>query len=647
MVGVAEHNDERRRKYIRYVVLGLIALAIILLVWTAIAALAARGRLNSARADLESLRSSKTIDREGVEARLARDLDRVRDARGWLHQIGPRIVGAVPIAGRSIVAERVVADAATEAVAAGLAAARGTDNLGEAGRIDLAQLETTRADLLHHAERLREPLQRLSNLNTQLTPGFVGHGVKSAQDALIGLDDDLVRGADLASALHGVLGGNGPRKVLVALENNAELRGTGGLISTFAIGTTTDGHLNLGRFRDVEEFSTSPGSAVKVPAPPDYTAHYGPYLANTSLWKNVNLDPDAPTSSKVLAEIAGLTAKFEPDVVVLLDVPAMADIIGVTGPITLDTGRRLNSEQLTKALLVDAYGGVANTREAQNERRHRLEDAATRSVNRLTGARASLKLVRTLAHLAAGRHITLWSAKPDEQASLVSAGVGGSVSPGDHDIALITVSNLGDSFIKPGRSGSGNKLDYYAKRALDVKVTIRREVAHVVQTLTLRNEAPTGLRDYVAGPTNPGRLHELISMTTGFNAVLESFKRDDKDARVTLDSEHGYKRISLVADLERGESATWTLTYDVPLVGGVYRLDLMPQPLAQDARLTLHVSRPDGTLDSLDGIDTRRGRVEYTGDWETVLRVAVRPHKRTGWESFRHAISDFWTEPIG
>jgi hypothetical protein len=647
VVGVAEDADERRRKYVRYVVLGLIAVSIILLVWTMVAALAARGRLNSARADLESLRSSKSIDRQGVEARLDRDLKRVREARGWLHQIGPRIVGAVPIAGRSIVAERTVADAATEAVAAGLAAARDTDNLGEAGRIDLDQLETTRADLLHHAERLRDPLKRLSELNTSLTPGFVGHGVKSAQDALVGLDEDLVRGADLASALHGVLGGSGSRKVLVALENNAELRGTGGLISTFAIGTAEDGHLNLGRFRDVQGFSSSPATAVKVPAPPDYTAHYGPYLANTSLWKNVNLDPDAPTSSQVLAKIAALTTKFEPDVVVLLDVPAMADIIGVTGPITLDTGRKLDQAQLTKALLVDEYGGAANNLAAQTARRHRLEDAATRSVRRLTGARASLKLVRTLAHLAAGRHITLWSAQPEEQASLVSAGVGGSVAPGDHDLALISVANLGDSFIKPGRSGSGNKLDYYAKRSVDVQVTIRRDVAHVVQTLTLRNDAPLGLRDYVAGPSHPGRLHELISMTTGSAAVLESFKRDGKDSRVTVDSEHGYKRISLIADLERGESATWTLTYDVPLVGGVYRLDLVPQPLAQDATLTLRVSRPDGTLDSLDGIDAKNGRIVYNGDWETVQRVAVRPHKRTGWESFRHAISDFWTEPIG
>jgi hypothetical protein len=648
VAGVTHEDDvQRRRRTIRWIILGLLAVVLILLVWTAIASFAARGRLNSARADLVALRSSSAIDRQGVEERLARDLSRVRSARGWLHQIGPRIVGALPVAGRSIVAERTIADAATEAVSAGLAAARDTDNLGSAGRIDLAQLTSTRDDLRNHAQRLHGPLRRLANLNTSLTPGFVGHGVKQAQDALLGLDDDLVRGADLASALHGVLGGSGQRKVLIALENNAELRGTGGLISTFATGTSSDGHLDLGHFRDVEGISASPKKAVKVPAPPDYTAHYGPYLANSTLWKNVNLDPDAPTTSRVLAEVAGLTAKFQPDVVVLLDVPAMADIIGVTGPITLDNGQRLNKNDLTKALLVDAYGGADNTLQAQNARRHRLEDAATRSVHRLTDARASLKLVRTMAHLAAGRHITLWSARQPEQTALESAGVGGSVATKGRDLAMVTMSNLGDSFIKPGRSGSGNKLDYYARRDVDVKVTVHKDVAHVVQTVTLRNTAPTGLRDYVAGPTHPGRLHELIAMTTASNAALESFTRDGKAQSVTIDKEHGYQRLSLIADLERGQSAIWALTYDVPLIDGIYRLDLVPQPLASPADLTLQVSRPDGSLDSLEGLDTKHGRIAYDGKWETVERVAVRPHQRTGWESFRHAISDFWTKPLG
>jgi hypothetical protein len=136
-------------------------------------------------------------------------------------------------------------------------------------------------------------------------------------------------------------------------------------------------------------------------------------------------------------------------------------------------------------------------------------------------------------------------------------------------------------------------------------------------------------------------------MTAASNAALESFRRDDKDERVTVDTEHGYQRLSLIADLRRGQSTTWTLTYDVPLVKGVYRLDLVPQPLANPADLTLDVSRSDGRLDSFEGRDIAHGRVTFSGKWDTIERVAVRPHRRTGWESFRHAISDFWTKPVG
>ena len=300
--------------------------------------------------------------------------------------------------------------------------------------------------------RLRDPLRRLAKLRTTLTPSPIGRGIRQAQDALLGLDTDLTRAADFTGVLGGLLGANGPRTFLVALQNNAELRGTGGLISTFALGTARDGHLAMGKFQDVDTFASSPSRAKTVPAPRDYLAHYGPYLANTTLWKDVNFDPDAPTSSEVLSEVAALTTQHHADVVVLLDVPAMADIVGATGPITLSNGRQLGHDELAKALLVDAYASHADTIAGQRKRRLQLEDAASRSLHRLTSAHPSLKLVRTLANLASGRHVALWSARPAEEQALAGIGVGGSVAAHGHDIAMVSVNNLGDSLSSgPGR----------------------------------------------------------------------------------------------------------------------------------------------------------------------------------------------------
>lgn len=628
--------------------LGVVVIVVALMVWAVLAALAAKSRLEAARDDLNAVRSSPDLTFDDVTARLQHDLRRAQHAQDLLDQPGPSFAAHLPLVGRSFVAERTVADASVEAIAAGLAATQDAQGLGRPGRVDLDRLAIVQQDLAEHSARLTPALDRLAHLNTALTPSPVGHGVTRAQQVLLGLDDDLERAAALAGALHGMLGGDGTRPVLVALENNAELRGTGGLVSTFATGTVRDGALHLGPFRDVVSVSDPPDAVQRVPAPAAYTKAYGPYLANTTLWKNTNMDPDVPTSAAVLARVAQRSTGVRPAVVIFLDAPAMAGIVGHTSPVTVE-GRRLGSSQLVKALLVDAYGSGGNDAEEQAARRHRLESAATSAVDRLRHARASIGLVRELARLADGRHLALWSADPGEERALVRAGVAGSVAADGGDVALVSVTNLGDPTTKATLAGSGNKLDYYAKRTVDVHVVVAKDTAQVTETLTLANLAPAGLKSYVEGPYHPGRLHELVSLATARDATLESFTRDGRSVPVARSTENGSQRITFVSDLQRGTQGTWTLTYSVPIGPDGYRLRLIPQPLASPATLHLSVVGAGGaTLDWLQqGLDVTDGRILLDEDWRTAHVVAVRTHRRHGWAAFKHDVSDFWTKKVG
>jgi hypothetical protein len=274
----------------------------------------------------------------------------------------------------------------------------------------------------------------------------------------------------------------------------------------------------------------------------------------------------------------------------------------------------------------------------------------------LTSAHPSLQLVRTLANLAAGRHISIWSARPTEEQLLETSEVSGSVNPGGHDIAMVSLTNLGDSLAHTlGAIGNGNKLDYYARRNLDVEVNIGARSARVVETFTLRNETPLGLHGkplprYVAGPEHPGRLHELIAFSLAANANITSFTRNGQIQLATFDNENGARRVSFVYDLQRGQQATWMLSYNVPLDHGTYQLDVIPQPLAQPATLRVAVTADPGRqLDWLPGEGPRpKGGVVDTGPrpWTTVTHIAVRLHHRHGWDAIRHAISDFFTKPV-
>jgi hypothetical protein len=222
---------------------------------------------------------------------------------------------------------------------------------------------------------------------------------------------------------------------------------------------------------------------------------------------------------------------------------------------------------------------------------------------------------------------------------------------------MVSTSNLGDSLSRaPGHTGSGNKLDYYGHRSLDVEVTVGPHSARIVETFTLRNETPlvtpsgNALPRYVTGPTHPGRMHDLVAFSAAGDATVESLTRDGRQQLATFDNEHQYRRVSFVADLERGQESTWVLTYDVPLPDGVYRLDVIPQPLANPATLRVTVTADPGhRLDGVpgEGIRPHDGVVDSSGPWTTAQHIAVQLHHRHGWEAFRHAVADFFTKPLG
>lgn len=601
-------------------------------VWSVRSALVAKSELQKARADLVKLREHPPTDRDDLRRRLGVDERRASHADAVLGQLGPLVVMHLPVLGRSLDAERRVAKAAGAAVAAALDIDDATRNLGTTGRVDLAALERAARTLQARADQLRLPARRLREAPTHWVPGFVTRNVRAAQEQLGNVDAQLAKAAATARALRGVLGGDGPRHVLVVLENNAELRGTGGLVSTFALGTAQDGVLRLEPFRDVREVSDDAAQARVVPSPPDFASHYGPYRANTTLWRNTTMTPDAPTAAAVLAEAAAHTTGVRPDVVLLLDVPGIAQIVDATNPIVLD-GKQLTGPELIKTLLVDAYVGRTGE-DAQNDRRHREERAADAALRDLTNAPASLALAKALADATSGRHLALWSARAEEQADLVTSGAAGAVDPRGADLALAVTNNLGDS------PGVGNKLDYYIDRKLAVSVVVGREHATVTQTLTLINRAPTGLTPYVEGVERPGRILELVQMATGADARILSFESGGVPAVADKWSENGSRRLVFVTDLGRDQVASWTLRYEIPLVDGRYRLDLLPQAIARPAVLDLAVSFAHGVNGTVQGA-AGAGQA-----WDTTLHVVAELDRDSLLHRIRDRLSRFWNEPV-
>lgn len=586
-----------------------------------VAVLAVRSALLAAE-DLALARRELVAARDAEDdlARLQEPLDRAQDLVGradrQLSSPAVRIVAALPLVGRSLAAERAVADVVDSALAGTAAVVEAGPSLRTAGGIDLTRLRALTDRLEPLAEQAAADLQALRDTSTGLTPAAVPRAVREVDQTVSPLVETLQRASQGAELAFGLLGGGGPRPLLFALQNNAELRGTGGYVSSVAPGVAADGRLALDRFVDVVDVADPPGATRTVPAPAEFVEDYGPFLADTTLWREWTMSPDVPDAASVTAEVARELLGRQPDVVVLLDVPALAGILGVADrPVRLPDGSTVEPDALADALLVGTYARAGSDLDDQEARRAALQAAAGATVAELLQSDLPvLPLVRELGRLAAGRHLALWSADVQEQAALEALGLAGSADPEGDDLALVSVNNL-----------NANKLDVYVERRVTVEATVGADSAEVVQRVTLENRAPADLVPYVAGIQTPGTVRERLELSISPQARFTSLRKDGSLTTGDVRSGQERTRVHTFVELARGQRVEVVLRYSVPVDEGRYRLRLLPQPLAEDAQLDVVVRpAPGHVLEQVAGADQVDGRAVRTGPWARTELVEVR-----------------------
>ncbi|PIZ36777.1 DUF4012 domain-containing protein, partial [Candidatus Aquicultor secundus] len=144
---------------------------------------------------------------------------------------------------------------------------------------------------------------------------------------------DITTNMKLAlDVLPGVLGSQTPRRYFLAIQNNAELRATGGLIGNYGIITMDKGKLSLTDFNEILKLQNMNPHAVN--APKDYLARYGQFQA-TSIWSNTNMSPDFPTVSRILLNLYGSVTGVSLDGVITIDPVGLQYLLTAIGPVDL------------------------------------------------------------------------------------------------------------------------------------------------------------------------------------------------------------------------------------------------------------------------------------------------------------------------
>ncbi|MBV9662617.1 MAG: DUF4012 domain-containing protein, partial [Actinobacteria bacterium] len=247
------------------------------------------------------------------------------------------------------------------------------------------------------------------------------------------------------SLLADMSGANGPRRYLIAVSNEAEMRGTGGMYLSYAVLSAADGKFTLSRQGQIDDLRLK--DPATVTPPPDYLTHYDALKPNL-FWRNANLSSDftavAPVTEAMYEKATGEKA----DGVIQIDSDGLAGILAGTGPVNVAQLGEINAQNVVPVTLNQAYVDFPD----RSVRVEFLSDVADAAFKKLvTGDYPSLRpLATSLVKSAAERHILVHSKSDTAQRAVVQLGVDGSLPIADVDFAEMSVQNL-----------SGNKLDYY------------------------------------------------------------------------------------------------------------------------------------------------------------------------------------------
>jgi uncharacterized protein DUF4012 len=558
---MASERSPRFSAPVRRVLQGLAILFVLWILASGFVLLRSRAAANSAldRLDAaqEQLTAAELLRGEGQQAlaEARRDFETAHDRAGSF-VLAPW--KAVPLLRQNVKSVEALTEAAGKITAIAERATTEAEKVLELspvtgpGRLDmLRQLELITG-------RAADDMRRVD-----LGPDFFLFGpLGSARDRFIDRLDQL---RDALGGARALAEGSerllvGPRRYLVLAANNAEMRAGSGMLLSAGIASFSNGNFSLGEFRPSADFNLAAGA---VPLPPELQALWGSFTPSQE-WRNLATTPRFDVTAPLAAEMWRAATGEVVDGVLAVDPVALRALLAAQGPINA-AGRELNADNVIGFLLNDQYAGVS-IEDSQAGRRDALGEVARAAVDTLNSRPwVSTDLVGQLGNAGRGRHVLAWARDPVEQEAWAAGGVDGSLKEDSLSVSLLNV--------------GANKLDQFIQVDGRIEVAEVDDGGHdVTITLELRNEAPTGLPSYIAGP------HPALALAEGEYQAVVAVSTPGFGSVATIDGlEHllangldGPTKVAAAGDVRLARGATSTVTVRFRLPEGVDELRLEP-----------------------------------------------------------------------
>lgn len=429
---------------------------------------------------------------------------------------------------------------------------------------ELAPLKAASPKVSSAAHAVKSSVERLEQIDTSGLLPQVSLPLTNATKELRDVTDTLDAAAGAASIVPDMLGADSPRTYLLMVQNNAEVRSSGGIPGALALLTFDAGKLTLG-----EQSSASELGSISPPiaADPEQTAIYSSRLGR--FIQDVNLTPDFPTAATLAQSFWEKKKGLRVDGVISVDPLVLSYILDATGPVNIENPQvravagqglptELNSENVVRTLLSDVYAKIQEPK---------LQDAYFAAVAQeiftsLSGGKGDAgDLLRGITRGAEEGRVLVWASNEREQSILEGYALSGSVAG-----PSVLPAQFGIYF----NDGTGAKMDYYVKRTVQLvkecpKDGYEQTTVRVTSTNTAPADAATSLPAYVTGDgvfgVPPGAVQTNIVAYGPVQAQVETAKLDGQKTEFAPYI-HSNRPVGILAiRLAPGESRTVDFTF--------------------------------------------------------------------------------------
>ncbi len=315
------------------------------------------------------------------------------------------------------------------------------------GQYDLPAIKRLAPVLERAGDRIATQDDRMRRVRTDGLLPFVASTVREVQDKVHTVASAGDISARAARILPGMLGEHGRRTYLLVVQNNAELRASGGLPGSFSVLHAVDGKVTMG-FQGASEDVGVTEQPV-LPLSRSERALYGDTLGTDI--RDTNLTPDFPRTASLVKAMWEHNRGGRIDGVVAVDPTAFAAVLRGTGPVQVAAKDQLTANNVVEKLLSKTYQRFQDP-EDQN---HYFSAAARQTFEAMMSGRGDQQLLlRGLTQAGREHRLLVWSDRRGEQRMISGTAVAGELDGQDRSSPRVGM-YLDDA--------TGGKLDYYLR----------------------------------------------------------------------------------------------------------------------------------------------------------------------------------------